>query len=233
MAGLGTSDGETEARGADGRGQGSRHLSGGWTVHREGTLTQSTSPSPSPSGAHSFRPSKSQQSQQSSVPAVWSSEVTHTQAPCPVILSPCLCPRSPLQTQASVSPPGPPVPGHASPSYPCLADPDCPPRPASTQPRAPGPGRALLSATPRVLTPQASRSPCSPPTAPLHTPPRNQASAQTPPRKGTRWALRKVRPPAKAQSQAARRLSPLGVLSRRAAAGSGEEGQSCHSPQSA
>lgn len=123
---------------------------------------QSASPSPIPSGAHAFRPSKSRGP---SGPAVWSSAVTHTRAPCPVILSPCLCPRPSPQTRASVSPQGLPPP------QPCIAQlstpdcPDCPPRPASTP--TPRTRPWLVSATPPksshprpVLTMLAAQASC-------------------------------------------------------------------------
>lgn len=111
---------------------------------------QSASPSPIPSGAHAFRPSKSRGP---SVPAVWSSAVTHTRAPCPVILFPCLCPRPSPQTRASVSPQGLLPPSPALPSYPRLTAQTAHHVQPAPQPHAPAP--AGLSHAPRVLTPQA------------------------------------------------------------------------------
>lgn len=119
---------------------------------------QSASPSPIPSGAHAFRPSKSRGP---SVPAVWSSAVTHTRAPCPVILSPCLCPRPSPQTRASVSPQGLPPPSPALPSYPRLTAQTAHHVQPAPQPHAPGPGWSQ----PRPPSPHTPGpcSPCSPP----------------------------------------------------------------------
>lgn len=119
---------------------------------------QSASPSPIPSGAHAFRPSKSRGP---SGPAVWSSAVTHTRAPCPVILSPCLCPRPSPQTRASVSPQGLPPPSPALRSYPRLTAQTAHHVQPAPQPHAPGPGWSQ----PRPPSPHTPGpcSPCSPP----------------------------------------------------------------------